>query len=60
MKESVALAIMEAMGEKVIVHDDKMLLRAQKTRVQVSIRVQDGKRQTREGEGWRVSQAGKI
>ena len=34
MKESVALAIMEAMGEKVIVHDDKMLLRAQKTRVQ--------------------------
>ncbi len=34
MKESVAVAIMEAMGDRMIVHDDKMLLRARKTRVQ--------------------------
>ena len=34
MKEAIAVAIMEAMGDKMIVHDDKMLLRARKTRVQ--------------------------
>lgn len=34
MKEAIAVAIMEAMGDKMIVHDDKLLLRALKTRVQ--------------------------
>ena len=33
MKESVALAVMEEMGEKIITHDDTLVLRAQKTRV---------------------------
>jgi hypothetical protein len=34
VKEAIAVAIMEAMGDKMIVHDDKLLLRALKTRVQ--------------------------
>lgn len=34
MKEAKALAVMEAMGDEMIVHDDKIVLRAQKTRVQ--------------------------